>query len=112
MFKYTGEKKFLGRSVLAAAALVGLLGFAATPRAYADDNHCQKRISKADHKLHEAIEHHGGNSRQTDQARHEITGAGGSRWEFEQRWGEEEGHRRDNERRWDGHEHPRHPTVK
>ena len=46
MFKHTGEKKFLGRAVLAAGALVGLLAFAATPRAYADDDHCQRRIAK------------------------------------------------------------------
>jgi len=108
MFKYTGEKKFLGRSVLAAAALVGLLGSAATPRAYADDNHCQKRISKADHKLHEAIEHHGGNSRQADHARHELREARESCWNLNHRWWDEDGHRWHNDRDWDDHDHDRH----
>jgi len=48
---------------LAGAALAGFLLFAGTPSLRADDN-CQKRISRADHRLHEAIEHHGRESRQ------------------------------------------------
>src|SRR2546429_6402712 len=112
MFKYTGEKKFLGRSVLAAAALVGLLGSAATPRAYADDNHCQKRISKADHKLHEAIEHHGGKSRRAGPARPEIRGGRESCWELNHRWGEEDRHRWHNERDSADHDHDRHQALR
>src|SRR2546429_8356393 len=103
MFKYTGEKKFLGRSVLAAAALVGLLGFAATPRAYADDNHCQKRISKADHKLHEAIEHHGGDSRPAGPAPPEIRGARGRRWDLKHPWGGVDGPPWHKDPHWGGH---------
>src|SRR5215831_3249666 len=73
MTNYTGEKKFLKRVLLATAAIVGLLAFAATPRASAADyDGCQKRIYKADHKLHEAVERHGWNSRQADHARHEL----------------------------------------
>src|SRR5215469_378105 len=100
MFKYTGEKKFLGRSVLAAAALVGLLGFAATPRAYADDEHCQKRIRKADHRLHEAIEDHGWNSRQAEHARHELREAREHCWNLSHRW--------HSDRDWDDRDHDRH----
>jgi hypothetical protein len=108
MFKYTGEKKFLGRAVLAAGALVGLLAFAATPRAYADDDHCQRRIAKADHRLHEAIEHHGWDSRQADHARHELREARERCWSVNHRWWDEDGHRWHNDRDWDDHDHDRH----
>src|SRR5437588_12327781 len=71
-----GEKNLLRRVLLAGAALAGLLAFAATPRAFAHDyddyGRCQRRIVKADHKLHEAIEHHGWNRRQAGHARHEL----------------------------------------
>ena len=68
-----GEKKFWKRAALASAAMVSLLAFGATPRASASDyDGCQRRIYKADHKLHEAIEHHGWYSRQAEHARHEL----------------------------------------
>src|SRR5437667_3704470 len=52
-----GEKRIFGKAILAAAVLFGMLAFAGTPRAYAyDDDRCQRRIAKADHKLHEAVE--------------------------------------------------------
>ena len=108
MFKYTGEKKFLGRSVLAAAALVGLLGFAATPRAYADDEHCQKQIRKADHRLHEAIEDHGWNSRQAEHARHELREAREHCWNLTPRGWFVDGHRGLGDRAGDAHDHHRH----
>jgi dienelactone hydrolase len=106
MTTYTGAKKFLGRSVLAAAALVGLLAFAATPRVYADDyGRCQRHIAKADHKLHEAIEHHGWNSRQADHARHELREARERCWNNYHRWWDEDGHRWRTDRDWDDHDH-------
>ena len=104
-----GEKKFIGKSVLAAAALVGLLAFTATPRAFAnDDGRCQRRIVKADHKLHEAIEHHGWNSRQADHARNELREARERCWGESHRWWDEDGHRWRNDRDWDDHDHDRH----
>lgn len=106
MTTYTGTKKFLVRSVLAAAALVGLLSFAATPRVYADDyGRCQRRIAKADHKLHEAVEHHGWNSRQADHARHELGEARERCWNNYHRWWDEDGHRWHTDRDWDDHDH-------
>ena len=75
MTMFAGEKRLLGRTVLAAAALVGLLAFAATPRAFAREDpyyKCQRRIAKADYKLHEAIERHGRYSRQAEHQRHEL----------------------------------------
>ena len=104
-----GEKKFLGRTVLAAVAIVGLFAFAATPRVYADDyNSCQRRIAKADHRLHEAAEHHGWNSRQADHARHELREARERCWNERHRWWDEDGRRWHNDRDWDDHDHDRH----
>ena len=68
---HLGKKRFLSRSLFAAAALFGFLTLTATPRAFAYDPYkCQRRIAKADYKLHEAIERHGWYSRQADHARH------------------------------------------
>ncbi len=102
----TGEKKFFARSALAAVAMVGLLAFVATPRVYADDyDRCQRRIAKADHRLHEAIEHHGWNSRQADHARHELHEARERCWNNYHRWWDEDGHRWHTDRDWDDHDH-------
>ncbi len=69
----TGWKKFFTRVTLATAALLGMLAFAGAPRASAESyDSCQRRIAKADHRLHEAVEHHGWNSRQADRARHDL----------------------------------------
>jgi hypothetical protein len=106
-----GEKKFLGRSVLAAAALLGLLGFAATPRAFAHEDpyyKCQRRIAKEDYKLHEAIERHGWYSRQAEHHRHELREARERCWREYHRWWDEDGHRWHNDRDWDDHDHDRH----
>ena len=104
-----GEKKSLKRSALAAVALVGLLAFAAAPRVYADNyNGCQRRIARADHKLHEAAERHGWNSRQADHARRELREARESCWNNHHRWWDEDGHRWHSGRDWDDHDHDRH----
>ena len=112
MTTYTGERNFFGRAVLAAAALLGLLAFVATPRAsahdYDDYNRCQRRIAKADHKLHEAIEHHGWYSRQAEHQRHELREAREHCWNEYHRWWDEDGHRWHNDHDWDDHDHERH----
>ena len=103
---HLGEKKFLTKSVLAAAALMGFLSLTATPRAFAYDyDGCQRRIAKADHRLHEAIEHHGAYSRQADHARHELREARERCWNENRRWWDEDGHRWHNDRDWDDHDH-------
>jgi hypothetical protein len=61
-----------GRAALATAALGGLLFVVGAPAANAADrDNCERRIAKADYKLHEAIEHHGYYSRQAEHWRHE-----------------------------------------
>ena len=75
------------RAVLSASALGAALFFAGAAPLRADDD-CQKRIARADHKLHEAAEHHG--------------------WEHSHRWWDEDGHRWRTDRDWDDHDHDRH----
>jgi hypothetical protein len=104
-----GGKKFFGKAMLAAAAIAGLVVFAGAPSARADDDrNCQRRIVKADHKLHEAVEHHGWDSRQADRARHELHEARERCWNERHRWWDEDGHRWHSDRDWDDHDHDRH----
>jgi hypothetical protein len=82
----TGAKRFFRKVLLATAALLGMLALTGTPRALADDDgRCQRRIAKADHKLHEAVEHHG--------------------WRERHRWWDEDAHRWHTDRDWDEHDH-------
>ena len=105
-----GEKKSRSRALLATAALLGLLAFAGTPRAYAhDDYKCQRRIAKADHRLHEAAEHHGWYSRQAEHARHELHEARERCWRERHRWWDEDGRRWHSDRDWDDRDHDRRP---
>jgi len=91
----------LGPALIAAAVL-----FAGATVVRADD--CQKRVAKADHKLHEAIEHHGPHSSQAEHWRHELAAARSSCWEHSHRWWDEDGHRWRTEHDWDDHDHDRH----
>jgi hypothetical protein len=96
------------RTLLVSAAVLGMLTFAGAPRASADDyDRCQRRIAKADHNLHEAIEDHGRNSRQADHARHELHEARERCWNEHHRWWDEDGHRWHSDRDWDDHDHDR-----
>jgi hypothetical protein len=104
----TGGNKFFGKAMLAAAAFLGLVVFAGAPNARADDDHdrdCQRRIAKVDHKLHEAVEHHGWDSRQADRARRELHEARERCWNERHRWWDEDGHRWHSDRDWDDHDH-------
>jgi hypothetical protein len=105
---YTGKKKSFQRTLLLTVWLVGLLAFAGAPRASAEDyDACQRRIAKADHQLHEAIEHHGWGSRQADHARHDLQEARARCWNEAHRWWDEDGHRWRSARDWDDHDHDR-----
>src|ERR1700720_4277857 len=82
-----------GKVMLAGAALAGFLLFTGAPRLRAEDDACQRRISKADHHLHEAIEHHGRESKQADHARAQLHEAREQCWNRNKRWWDEDGHR-------------------
>src|SRR5580704_14856165 len=86
------NNSLLGNMALAAAAFAGFLMFAGPPHLRADDD-CQRRIAKADHKLHEAIEHHGYESKQAEQWRRELHEARERCWTAKHRWWDEDGHR-------------------
>jgi hypothetical protein len=74
------------RFMLGPALLVAAVLFAGATVVHADD--CQKRTAKADHKLHEAIEHHGSQSSQAEHWRHELAEARSYCWEHGHRWWE------------------------
>jgi hypothetical protein len=101
----SGSMKRFGKVVLAAAALGGFLVLGATPRAVADDDACRHRLEKADHKLHEAAEHHGWSSPQAEHARHELHEAREYCWDKFHKWWDEDGHRWHTEHDWDDHDH-------
>ena len=67
------DSYWIRRALIAAGLMTALfLGGAVLLRAEDD---CQKRVRKADHKLHEAVEHHGWQSSQADHWRQELAEA-------------------------------------
>ena len=84
--------------------LVSLYAFALAPAARADED-CQKRITKADHKLHEAAAKHGWDSPDAEHWRHELADARSYCWDHYHRWWDEDGHRWHDQRDWDDHDH-------
>jgi hypothetical protein len=98
------QNSFFRRVLLAAAALAGFLMFLGAPQLRADDD-CQRRIAKADHKLHEAIEHHGYRSEQAERRRKELHEVRERCWNAQRRWWDEHEHRWHTDRDWDDHDH-------
>jgi len=94
----------IGNAAVAALALAGFLMFADAPQVRGDDD-CQRRVAKADHKLHEAIEHHGYESKQAGHWRNELHNAREHCWNTNHRWWDEDGHRWRTDRDWDDHDH-------
>jgi len=92
------------RAILYASALIAALFFAGPAPLRADDD-CQRRIARADHKLHEAAEHHGWDSPQAAKYRHQLAEARAWCWEHSHRWWDEDGHRWRTEHDWDDHDH-------
>ena len=94
----------IGQSMLCAAALAAFMLIGAAPRAFAD-NDCQRRIARADHRVHEAAEHHGWNSPQAQHARAKLHEAREHCWGHYHKWWDEDGHRWRTDRDWDDHDH-------
>lgn len=99
----------LGETALAGTALAAFLLFTGAPRVRADEHDCQERVERADHKLHESIEHHGYNSKQAEHARHELREERERCWSAYHRWWDSDEHRWHSDRDWrdDDHEHYR-----
>lgn len=94
-----------GKTALALAVLAGFLMLTVVPSLRADD--CQHRIARADHRLHEAIEHHGSRSPEAARRRHELHEVREYCWRVNHRWWDEHEHRWHSERDWDDRDHDR-----
>jgi hypothetical protein len=99
------RKSFLVKTWLAAVALAATLIFMGAPTVRGDEAACQRRIAKADHRLHEAAEHHGWDSRQAIDARQQLHEAREYCWAHAHKWWDEDGHRWHTDRDWDDHDH-------
>jgi len=99
----------LAKTALIAAALTAFAAFNA-PTSRADHNSaCQVRLAKADHKLHEAIEHHGYRSGQAEHARRDLAEAREHCYTTYHEWWDEDEHRWHTDHDWkdEDHEHYR-----
>jgi len=92
------------RTILICLAISASFLFTYVPPSRAEDD-CQKRIIKADHKLHEAVAKHGWQSSQADHWRHELAEARSWCWEHSHRWWDEDEHRWHDQHDWDDHDH-------
>lgn len=90
---------------LAAGALAACLSLTGVSRLRADDDDCQRRVARADHRLHEAAEHHGYRSEQAERARYQLEQARESCWRRGRRWWDEDNRRWHSDRDWDEHDH-------
>jgi hypothetical protein len=96
-----------GRTGFAAAALTGALLFMGAPALRADEGSCQRRLARADHRLHEAAGRHGWESRQAGHARQQLHEAREYCWTHAHKWWDEDAHRWHTDRDWDDHDHDR-----
>src|ERR1700682_83568 len=98
---------FLAKAVPATALMV-FLTFIGAPCVRAEKyDACQKHLAKADHKLHEAIEHHGYRSRQAATARPDVRATRDRCLSAHHGWWKEEARRWHTERDWDENDHKR-----
>ena len=100
-------KKSFWRRVLVAGVLSASLLFVAAPGLQAQYNTCRRRLARADHRLHEAAEHHGWESREAQHARVQLHEAREHCWAHSHRWWDEDAHRWHTEHDWDEHDHDR-----
>ena len=92
------------RFLLSSIIFAGVILVSGATVVHAEED-CQKRTEKADHKLHEAIEHHGWQSSQAQHWRHELQEARAYCWNHSHRWWDEDGHRWRTDHDWDDHNH-------
>lgn len=92
-------------ATLAVLVLTGSLALTSPTPVSADEDECQRRVARADHKLHEAAEHHGWESKQAEHARHELHEARERCWASYHKWWDEDGHRWHTDHDWDDHDH-------
>ena len=88
--------------IFAGAALMACLGLCGQ-QVRADD--CQRRVVRADHRLHEAIEHRGYQSEEAEHARHELQEAREQCWNGNHRWWDADQKKWRTDRDWDENDH-------
>lgn len=92
----------LGRTMVAAATLSVLALVVLAPRAQADErSNCQKRIEKAESRLHDAVRRHGPSSRQANDRRRDLNAERERCWERHHAWWGLRDRQWHNERDWD-----------
>lgn len=95
----------IARKSLPAATLAAVFLFAGVTGAAGYDDDCHRRTARAEHKLHEAIEHHGYYSRQADHWRRELREARERCWRERRLGRDEHEHRWHRDRHWNDHDH-------
>src|SRR5258708_36667725 len=90
-----------GKLLATLAALAGFLLFTGAPRVSAGESECEHRTERADHRLHEAIEHHGWDSPQPETARHQLREARQDCWSPSNKGGTPHAHRAPDARKAD-----------
>ena len=101
-------KNFLWvRTALAGAVLAGTLAMIGAPAVRADERDCQRRIARADRRVHWAVDRYGWQSRQADNARYQLRQEREYCWSHARRWWDQDGRRWHTERDWNDHDHDR-----
>jgi hypothetical protein len=96
-----------GKLILTLAALAAFMLFTSAPRVSAGESECERRTERADHRLHEAIEHHGWDSREAEHARHELSEARSYCWNHSHKWWDADARQWRESHDWDDdHGHP------
>ena len=94
------------RTALATAALAGTLALISAPAVRADNQRdCQRRIARADRRVHQAVQRYGWQSRQADNARYQLRQEREYCWSHVHRWWDEDGRRWRTDRDWNDHDH-------
>jgi hypothetical protein len=102
------SKRDVTRTSLGVAAIIGASLLVAIPQFQAETaEQCQRRVVRAEHELHEAIERHGSRSRKAEHERRELREARERCWREHHRWWDEHERRWRSERDWDDRDHDR-----
>lgn len=101
--------RIVTKLLLSLAALAAFTVFPALPRAHAEsEEQCKQRIVNANHKVHDAIDHHGENSSQAVHARKDLQSARERCWNEHHKWWDEDQQRWHDQQDWDDHDHDHH----
>jgi hypothetical protein len=100
-------KKSIWGKTLASAFVMSALVLGSASGVLAAYNTCQRRLARADRRVHEAARRHGWESKEAQHARVQLREAREYCWGHSHRWWDEDAHRWHTERDWDEHDHDR-----